>query len=123
MDFSETANLVGPNFHEFSKRHERFAGVVSSSAKLGFEVIMLNRANVLAGHLQTHPFIVAKTAIRELTAADSGMIRNCLRTRACFPGWIRFVFPTGWGQEFDETEASRSGNNHAPDSLSSFMRF
>ena len=58
--FSETANLVGPNFHEFSKRHERFAGVVSSSAKLGFEVIMLNRANVLAGHLQTHPFIVAK---------------------------------------------------------------
>ena len=90
--FSETANLVGPNFHEFSKRHERFAGVVSSSAKLGFEVIMLNRANVLAGHLQTHPFIVAKTAIRELTAADSGMIRNCLRTRACFPGWIRFVF-------------------------------
>ena len=63
-----------------------------SSAKLGFEVIMLNRANVLAGHLQTHPFIVAKTAIRELTAADSGMIRNCLRTRACFPGWIRFVF-------------------------------
>ena len=46
----------------------------SSSAKLGFEVIMLNQANVLAGHLQTHLHIVAKTAIRELSSVDSGMI-------------------------------------------------
>lgn len=44
----------------------------SSSAKLGFEVIMLNRANVLAGHLQTHPIILAKTAIGKLTAVNSG---------------------------------------------------
>lgn len=46
----------------------------SSSAKLGFEVIMLNQANVLAGHLQTHLHIVAKTAIWELSSVDSGMI-------------------------------------------------
>ena len=57
-----------------------------SSAKLGFEVIMLNRANVLAGHLQTHLFIVTKTAIQELTSVESGMIQNCIGTRACFPG-------------------------------------
>lgn len=46
-----------------------------SPAKAVIDIFSASGTRGLAGHLQTHLFIVPKTAIRELTADSSGMIR------------------------------------------------
>lgn len=41
-----------------------------SPAKAVIDIFSASGTRGLAGHLQTHPFIVAKTAMRELTAVN-----------------------------------------------------